>query len=214
MPQSEREKPKHDTVMDVTEERIARVYAVAFMEVAAKTADPTALVDEVGSLVDDVLVKFPRLEETFRSALVSHEHKEQLLDRVFGKRASTPVLNFVKVLARHGRLSILRPIARILKKLDAERRNLTDVEVRVATPIDDALQTEILTRLRKALGGEPVLNVLVDPSLIAGMIIRVGDRVYDGSVNTQLENARRGMIDRITESIETASDRFISVGAT
>lgn len=207
---SDREKPKHDTVMDVTEERIARVYAVAFMEVAAKTADSTELVDEVGSLVEDVLVKFPRLEETFRSALVSHEHKEQLLDRVFGQRASTPVLNFMKVLARHGRLSILRPIARLLKKLDAERRDLTDVEVRVAVPIDDALQTEILARLRKALGGEPVLNVQIDPSLIAGMVIRVGDRVYDGSVSTQLEHARRGMIDRITESIETAPDRFFS----
>jgi len=207
---SERDKSKHDTVMDVTEERIARVYAVAFMEVAAKTKDATALVDEVNSLVDDVLATFPRLEEAFRSALVSSEQKEQSIDRVFGKRASVPVLNFLKVLARHGRLTILRPIAKLLRKLDAERRNLTDVEVRVAAPIDDTLQSEILTSLRKALGGEPVLHVKIDPSLIAGMVIRVGDRVYDGSVNTQLENARRAMMDRITESIETASDRFMS----
>ncbi len=210
MTAAEREKPKHDTVMDVTEERIARVYAVAFMEVAAKSQDATALVDEVGSLVDDVLARHPRLEETFRSALVSSEQKEQIIDRTLGGRASAQVLNFLKVLARHGRLLLLRPIARILKKLDAERRGVTDVEVRVAKPIDDLLQGEILARLRKTLGGEPVLHMHVDPSLIAGMVIRVGDRVYDGSVNTQLENARRAMIDRITERIETAPEQFMS----
>jgi F-type H+-transporting ATPase subunit delta len=209
---TEREKPKHDTVMDVTEERIARVYAKAFMEVAAKSKDATALVDEVGSLVNDVLSRFPQLEDTLRSALISAEDKEQSLDRMLSGRASPLMLNFLKVLARHDRLAILRPIASILKKLDAERRGLTDVEVRVATPIDAALQSEIQNRLRKALGGEPVLHVEVDPSLIAGMVIRVGDRVYDGSVNTQLENARRAMFERITETIETSPDRFMAAG--
>lgn len=210
MAKLDREKPQHDTVMDVTEERIARVYAIAFMEVAAKSADATALVDEFTSLVTDVVGRFPRLDETLRSALVSHEQKEQLLDRMLSGRASAPVLNFLKVLARHGRLALLRPIARLLTKLDAERRGLTDVEVRVATPIDDALQEEILNRMRKTLGGEPVLHVFVDPALIAGMVIRVGDRVYDGSVHTQLEFARRAMIDRVTETIETAPERFVT----
>jgi F-type H+-transporting ATPase subunit delta len=207
---SDREKPKHDTVMDVTEERIARVYATAFMEVAAKSKDATALVDEVGSLVNDVLSRFPRLEDTLRSALVSSEEKEQSLDRILSGRASAPVLNFLKVLARHDRLAVLRPIAGILKKLDAERRGLTDVEIRVAAPIDATLQNEIQSRLRKAFGGEPVLHVQIDPSLLAGMVIRVGDRVYDGSVHTQLENARRAMIDRITETIETSPERFMA----
>jgi F-type H+-transporting ATPase subunit delta len=207
---SDRETTTHETVMDVTEERIARVYASAFMAVAAKSKDATALVDEVGSLVNDVLSRFPRLEDTLRSALVSSEEKEQSLDRILSGRASAPVLNFLKVLARHDRLAVLRPIAGILKKLDAERRGLTDVEVRVAAPIDATLQNEIQSRLRKALGGEPVLHVQIDPSLLAGMVIRVGDRVYDGSVHTQLENARRAMIDRITETIETSPERFMA----
>jgi F-type H+-transporting ATPase subunit delta len=211
---SEREPPKHDTVMDVTEERIARVYALAFMAVAAKSKDATALVDEVGSLVEDVLDRFPRLEETLRSALVSAEDKEQSLDRMLSDRASVPVLNFVKVLARHGRLTILRPIAQILRKLDSERRNLIDVELRVAAPISDELQTDIANRVRNALGGEPVLNVIIDPSLIAGFIVRVGDRVFDGSINSRLEQARRDMIARITEKIETSPEQFVSAGAT
>jgi F-type H+-transporting ATPase subunit delta len=202
---------KHDTVMDVTEERIARVYASAFIEVAAKSPDATSLVEEVGSLVGDVIAKQPRLEELLKSALISSEDKEKLIDRMLSGRASTSVLNFVKVLARHGRLMLLRPIARILKKLDAERRGVTEVYVYVAAPIDEGLQSEIRTTLTKRIGGEPVLKVHIDPSLIAGMVIRVGDRVYDGSVKTQLETARRAMIDRITETLETSPDKFVSI---
>jgi F-type H+-transporting ATPase subunit delta len=200
----------HDTVMDVTEERIARVYASAFMEVAAKSPDATSLVDEISSLVNDVLAKQPRLDQLLKSALIASEDKEKLIDRMLSGRASTSVLNFVKVLARHGRLMLLRPIARISKKLDADRRGVTEVNVYVAAPIDDSLQSQILSTLTKKIGGEPVLNIHIDPSLIAGMVIRVGDRVYDGSVKSQLEHARRSMIDRITESIETSPDRFFS----
>jgi F-type H+-transporting ATPase subunit delta len=110
-------------------------------------------------------------------------------------------------------LSLLSSIARILKKLDARRRGLTDVEVRVATSLDDGLRREIEGQLRKMLGGEPVLHEVVDPSLIAGMVIRVGDRVYDSSVHTQLEHARRAMIERATERIETQPERFIATSS-
>ncbi|MEX0610771.1 MAG: ATP synthase F1 subunit delta [Pirellulales bacterium] len=213
MAKPDREKPKHENVMDVTEEQIARVYAQAFMGVAAKSPNPTALVDEVESIVTDILERFPQLEHALRSELVAPEEKARLIDRIFQGRSTPEVLNFLKVLSAHGRLGLLRPIARILKKLDAVRRGLTDVEVRVAAPLDDALEREIEDRLRKTLGSEPVLHVVVDPSLIAGMVIRVGDRVYDGSVHTLLEHARRAMIDRATETIEMHADRFLSSSA-
>jgi F-type H+-transporting ATPase subunit delta len=208
MPISKREKPQHEVVMDVTAEQIARVYAQAFMGVAAKAPSAEALVEEVTSLVA-LLDRSPRLEELFDSALVSPEEKEQMLGRVFGSRVSPQVLNFLKVLSKHGRLGLLRPIARIVKKLDAARRGLTDVEVRVARELADDVRSEIHNRLRRVLGTEPVLHVSIDPDLIAGIWVRVGDRVYDGSIRTQLEHARRAMIDRATEIIETHPERFM-----
>lgn len=204
---NERESPKHDTVMDVTAERIARVYAQAFLAAALKAANTEDLVEQVTSLVD-VLDGSPRLEEVFRSALVSQEEKEAALDRVFNKRASPVVLNFLKVLARHDRLDLLRPIARLVNKLDRERRGLVDVEVRVARELAGDIRTEIHDRIHRVLGAEPVLHISVDPSLIAGIWVRVGDRVFDGSIRTQLENTRRAMIDRATEMIETHPHKF------
>jgi F-type H+-transporting ATPase subunit delta len=211
MASTPRETPKHDTVMDVTEEQIARVYAQAFLGVAIKAANMDGLIEEVTSLVTDVLDKFPRLEETLRTELISHEHKQGIFDRVFGQRASKQVLSFLKVLAIHNRLGLLRPIARILNKLYAVHRGLTDVDVRVARELDDTLRQAIHNHLKATLGTEPVLHVTVDPSLLAGMTIRVGDRVYDGSVQTQLNLARKAMIERAVDMIETQPERFMQV---
>lgn len=207
-------KATHDTVMDVTEEQVARVYAQAFLGATEKSPHADGLVEELTSIVNDVLSKFPKLEQTLRSSLVSQEQKEQMLSRIFGGKASKEVLNFLKVLSRHGRLSIVRQAARIVKKLHAERRGMKDVEVRVAVPLDDATRNEVQLQLRKLIGAEPIMSVAVDPSLIAGIVVRVGDRVYDGSVSTRLERARATIIQKAAEKIDAHPDRFMTAETT
>lgn len=203
--------PKNEAVMDVAVERIARVYAQAFMGVANKSSNADALVTELKSLVADALEPNPKLVEVLKSSLVSAEQKEALLDRIFGKAASTEVLNFLKVLARHGRLDIIPTIARQTAKLHAEANGLADVEVRVAAELDDELRKSLEERIKSRLGKTPVFTVKIDPSLIAGIVVRVGDQVFDGSLATQLENARRAMIDRATDRIETQANRFFAL---
>ena len=87
---------------------------------------------------------------------------------------------------------------------------VADVDIRIAAHMDDDIRKVIETRVEKAIGMKPRCNVTVDPSLIAGIIVRVGDRVFDGSYRTHLENARRAMIDRATDQIETQPERFLS----
>jgi F-type H+-transporting ATPase subunit delta len=200
----------HETVMDVTVEQLARVYAKAFIGAAGKPADAGAYVEELQSVVDEALDRFPKFEQVLQSSLVSSEQKEDLLGRIFGKTGSPVVVNFLKVLSRHGRLVLLRSVARQAEKLQKERSGLTDVDVRVAKELDDDIENEIQTRVRNALGTKPILNISVDPSLIAGIVVRVGDRIFDGSLKTRLEQARHGMIARATEQIETNPDRFLS----
>jgi F-type H+-transporting ATPase subunit delta len=195
--------------MDVMEEQVARVYAKAFLGATENSADADGMVEELSSIAGDVLNRFPKLEQALRSSLVSQEQKEQMLGRIFGGKASTEVLNFLKVLSRHDRLGIVRQAARLVKKMHAERRGMTDVEIRVATPLDDATLLEIQNQLRTSLVTEPVLSVKVDPSLIAGIVIRVGDRVYDGSIHSQLERTRASIIQKATAQIESRPDSFM-----
>jgi F-type H+-transporting ATPase subunit delta len=200
---------KQDSVMDVAEEQVARVYAQAFLAVADKTPDPGGLVEEVNSLVTEVIDRFPNLAQRLHSALIPHDEKLRMLDRVFGGRISNEVMNFLKVLSKHGRLTVLRSAARQIKKLYAEQLGQMDVELRVARAIDSGLQDEITAKLASSLGKDPLVHVVVDPSLVAGMLIRVGDRVYDGSVNTQFNLARRAMIERANELIGADAKRFL-----
>ena len=88
---------------------------------------------------------------------------------------------------------------------------MADVEVRVAAELDDSLRKDLESRLQRIFGKQPVLNVRIDPSIVAGIVVRVGDRVYDGSLHTQLERARVAMIERSKEQIETQPDKFLSV---
>jgi F-type H+-transporting ATPase subunit delta len=199
----------NDTVMDVTEEQVARVYAKAYLGAANNSPNVAGLVDEIESLVNDVLAKFPTLDQVLRSSLVSQEDKEQVLDRVFASRASTTLLHFLKVLARHGRLQLLRSIARSVRKLYGEQLGQTEVQIRVAAPLSDALRQEIMTMAEQALKTVPMLQVTVDRSLVAGIVVRIGDRVFDGSIATRLKELRKTIVSRTIENIETRPEKFL-----
>jgi len=206
---SDREPVKHETVMDITEEQVARVYAKAFLATANRLPDAASLVDEIQSLADDVVARFPALDRVFRSSLISIEEKEQLLDKVFSSRASTTVLNFLKVLARHGRLQLVRPIARSVKQLYTKQLGLIDVEIRVASPLDEGIKQQIFERLKTSLGGEPVLQIRIDPSIVAGIVIRAGDRVFDGSLATRINLLRKTIIEATIGRIESQPEEFM-----
>src|SRR6266480_7431169 len=164
MAKPEQVSPKHETVMDVTVEQLARIYARAFMDAAAKSGNADDLVQELKSLLAEVINRFPKLEQVLKSSLVSAEQKEELLGRLFGNTASLLVLNFLKVLARHGRLELLRAIVREAEKLHTERSGLADIQVRSAAKLDDSLLKDLQTRLQKMLGKQPNLDVMIDPS--------------------------------------------------
>lgn len=204
------EKPKHDTVMDVTAESLARVYAQAFWNVAVKQADVSALVSELQAVVTEVLDKHPALETTLGSALVEQTDKERILDRLFANKLSPTVVNFLKVLSAHDRLGILRLVAKAVAKQQREYLNQAEVEIRVADPLDATIEAELKEALRRRLQKEPIMQIAIDPDVVGGIIIKIGDRVYDGSLKRRFEMARRAIIARATDMIETNREKFIS----
>lgn len=193
---------------DVGVEHVATVYAGAILAAAQNTGQAEALLEELDALVADVLDRFPVLERILGSALVSHEETSEVLDRVFGGVVSPLLLHSLKVVSRHGRLDCLRAIHRRLHELLDESQGRIPVLLSTARPVDDALAARVTKNLQKLLGGQPVLKRTVDPGLIGGAVVRVGDTIYDGSIATQLEHARQQMIDRSVHEIQSRRDRF------
>ena len=193
---------------DVGIQHIAEVYAKAVLDAAESAANTEGLLEEFDLLISDVLQRYPRLEAVLTSDLISPDDKAGILDRVFGGRASPMFIHFLKVVSRHGRLDCLRAIHRQVRVQYEKLRGRIEVRVATATPLDRALAGRIAENLRAVLGGEPLVKQVVDPELIGGVVVRVGDTVYDGSIGDQLRRIREQIIDRSVHEIQSRRDRF------
>ena len=166
-----------------------------------------SLLAEFYSLLAVVLDPYPELERLLASALVSHEEKVDVLDRTLAAQASPLLLDFLKVVSRHGRLDCLRAIHQQTHELYERMRGQVTVQVSTAVPLSGDAAGRIAENLKNVLDGQPIVQEVVDPDLIGGVVVRVGDTVFDGSVATQLESLRQRMIERSAHEIQTRRDR-------
>ena len=184
-----------DPVNDVTGQQIARRYAQGFLSACGAGAD--AAVADLDSVDQEVFEKHPRMFETLCSSFLEHEQRVEMIDRVFGSRVDVNVVRLLKVLSSHGRMELAR-----------ESQNRVDVLVRLAAPADDAQLSEISQAVGAKLGVEPVVKVEIDPNLIGGLEIRVGDTVFDGSLRTAFKIAHKSIVEQTVQAIETQPERF------
>jgi F-type H+-transporting ATPase subunit delta len=183
------------TVFDESALELARTYSIALLDAAGD--DAPAVLDELEEIVADVLHAQPAFAELLASPAVSATEKARVIDEVFGGRTRPIVLNFLQVLNRHGRLGVLEPIVTQARTDLDRKQGKRRVTVRTAVPLDDAQQSALRERLSALIGGAtPLLKLEIDPSLIAGMVVQVGDDVYDASVRTRLKRLRDRLIER------------------
>lgn len=159
-----------------------------------------AVAEAEGALesVEDELFRFARTleaESGLRDALsdpgLPVDRKEALLDDLLGERANPHTVGLLKFLVQRGRARDLVKIAERLVALAAEQRRLAVAEVRTAVPLDRDRQRRLAAALSKATGRDVTLKVLIDPSVVGGVVARVGDQVFDGSIRGRFEDVRQ-----------------------
>ncbi|NOY40350.1 MAG: ATP synthase F1 subunit delta [Planctomycetes bacterium] len=205
---AKKHKPR-ETVFDVDAEQLARIYAKAALDAAGDSAAQDLMMEELDAIVDEVLNKYPDIEQVFSSALISQEDKQGILDRIFGSRLSSSTLSFLKVLSDHGRLGALRDVVRSARELWNHRSGREPVELQVAQKLDESLHQEVIDSLQKILGINPVVTTVVNPDLIAGFVVRIGDKVYDASTRASFERVRQSMVAHAVEAIQQHPQQFI-----
>jgi F-type H+-transporting ATPase subunit delta len=198
----------HETVFDTGRQHLGKVYAKGLLAAADKAGVTEAVLGELRSLVDDVLDKLPKFAAALESPRLSHEEKLSLLDRAFRGKMNPLLLNFLKVVSRHGRLDCLRAIEHEARQLYNEARGRLEVHVRTAEPVDQDLLASITQRLSEALKSELDVHSEVDPELLGGVVVRVGDTVYDGSVANRLERLRAVTLAKTQQEMRHALARF------
>lgn len=201
---------EESTQIDVGGQQLASVYAKAFLgAVGAEATDAASLVEELEAVVADGIRAEPAFQELLANQLVSPAEKVQILDRVFAGKVSPLVLNFLKVVAEHERLTYLPLMSAQVRESFDESQKRRRVFVTTAAPMDDETQANLTGKIREQLGCEPTLVADVDPELIGGVVIRVGDRVYDGSVVDRIRRMRDDLSKRYAEAIDTRREALV-----
>ncbi|HJN65135.1 MAG TPA: ATP synthase F1 subunit delta [Pirellulales bacterium] len=189
--------------IDLAGERVGAIYGTAFFAAAESSGKTVEAIEELESLVMDVLSPHPELEQLFANPMIAAKDKLETIDRIFGSVATPMVLDFLRVLARKERLGYLRPILEQVQLLENQRENRCRVEVTTATPLNEQMREQLFKQVHDLLSLEPELVAHVDPEILGGIVLKIGDTVYDGSIAAELERLRTQMIARGTENIET-----------
>ena len=113
-----------------------------------------------------------------------------ILDRLLGKRVRPAVANLVRLLVERGRLEIIGAIADEFRRLVNAERGIVSAIITTASPLRPDETAAIEERLRTMTGATVELQVQIDPALIGGLTVRIGDRLIDASVRGRLERLR------------------------
>ena len=200
----------HQARLDPAAERIARVYAQAILEAADAAGCRGQVIDEVAAFVGDVLPKVAGALAVLASPQVAAEQKESLIRRVAGGRLLPTTVHAMCVLARHDRLEILAEVASAVRKLDDEAAGRRQATFTTAVPLGDDERRRILAEVEEAVGVKlaPVFTVKAD--LIGGLVVRIGDTVYDQSIASGLSRLGGNLHRRTIHEIQYRRDRLTS----
>jgi F-type H+-transporting ATPase subunit delta len=170
-----------------------RRYASAAFTVASKSGDYDAWLLALGDVTR--VLRMPSARTVFLSPAVPAGQKSAALDRIV-PNAPQLTRNFLHILVDRDRLDQVPGIADALRELINVRRGIVTADVTTAVPLDTELEQVLAQKLAQYLGHEPrqiTIRSRVDPSIIGGVIARVGDLVIDDSVRGRIERLRRSL---------------------
>ena len=166
---------------------IARRYAKALVQLAADEGRVEAYKDELASF-EAVVTANRDLAAIFRNPAYAIETKREIMKELTGRLGvSTTVSSFLLLLLDRSRLDQLSPIIASYGALADGISGVVRPTLTTAFPLDDGQVDQIRGALAKTTGRQVVLTVEVDPALIGGVVAKIGDKVFDGSVKTQLQ---------------------------
>lgn len=166
--------------------QIARPYASALFEIAA--ADGTVAAVEEGLVaIAGLIDESPDFTRFLRSPVINTDDKAAAIGSILARANVHPtVANVVKVVARNGRLFALPAIIKAYRARAAESRGEVSAEVTSAAPLSRDQVATLAASLKGKIGKDVTLEEHVDPSLIGGLVVKVGSQMIDSSLKTKL----------------------------
>jgi F-type H+-transporting ATPase subunit delta len=165
---------------------VAKRYARALYEVAKERGLIDRIETEVNSVVD-AIKQNADLEKLLMHPHISQAAKKELVKDLFQAKLSDETMNFLNVLIENGREADLAVIQYAYVQLANEERGIADAVVTTAKALTEEEQAKIAENFGKVLNKKLRIHTVVDPSILGGVVVKIGDRLYDGSIKRKLE---------------------------
>jgi F-type H+-transporting ATPase subunit delta len=168
---------------------VVRRYARALFD----TANHSGTVEQVeGDLktIDQVFRAVPHLTRVLRAPTISAGRKKELFSQTFGDRVGPLTLRFLTLLVDRRREDVLTDMYGEYQRLANEFRNILPVDVTAAVALTDMERDALAEALARRTGKRIFMRLAIDPSLMGGLIVRMGDTIIDGSVRSRLGQLR------------------------
>jgi F-type H+-transporting ATPase subunit delta len=170
-------------------EEIAQVYAKSLFEVAKEHDELDEIHEQLGAFAD-ALDKSRELQVFFFSPYFSSEEKKKGVDKVI-EDGNEHFVNFLELVAERHRMPAVFRMRREFDELWRKENKLLPVRITSAVRLDEDLVRQIGERIEDQTGQRIELDANVDPDVIGGLVLRVGNKVMDASVRGRLERLRR-----------------------
>lgn len=169
---------------------ISKRYARAFFEIAGEEKKLEQYYNELHQF-SSMMAENKDLGGFLANPIFEQDVKKSVLERIIGKMTLSPMtVNFLKLLVDKNRINVLPDIDTCYRLMMDEALQKTRVTVKTAFPLSADMQKYIMSNLKKLTGREAEVTVEDDKSLLGGIVIGVGDTLYDGSIKNQLNNMR------------------------
>ena len=165
-------------------------YAQALYDLAEQGGAVAAVSADLNGL-DRSQIESPAFRRLLASPTIGHEDKARgLLAIADAAQVCGLTRKFLGLLGANGRTAALAAISAAFRRIAAERRGATSAEVVTAVALSDAQRNGIAAALRQALGRDPEIATRVDPSILGGLRVKVGSRLFDASLRTRLDQMK------------------------
>lgn len=173
---------------------VSRRYAKALMTLGQEDGKYKEYGEELQGFAQ-LMEQEPELKHALLNPIHGLEERRKLLLHLTEVLQLSPIMgNFLKLLFDKHRLAALPGIAQVYQQLVDELENVKRARVKAAIPLDESMQERLRQALEQMTGSRVVMEVEEDPTIIGGIVARVGDLVLDGSIRTQLMSLRESLI--------------------
>jgi F-type H+-transporting ATPase subunit delta len=180
----------------MSDSNIARRYARALVELATEAGNADAVERDLANVVDTLLAHDGELFKALSNPVFTAEERGKVLNVVLPRLGASDLSRrFLMLVSERGRLGSIVEIRDIYTSTMDERAGRVRVRVSTVDPLSPQLEGELKAAFATATGKTIVLDARIDPSLIGGMVARIGGRVYDASIRSRLEDIKHRLIN-------------------